>query len=143
MVVSSPDPIIREEKSYEWREAFRGLIATLPPGIVTLLITNQGLWDRFPFPRFIFASGYDNNTVVVSVRRFQSPQRKNMYDRLSKEVIKALGMALGQGSCPDDQCIMSYHWCPEDLDRNTGVCSSCQEKVKDRLRELMNDKYPG
>lgn len=127
------DPVILKEQSYEWNNAFHELIKKLPSGIATILVTSQGLWETHPFPRFIFASYFSINTVVLSIRRFYSPNKKTMYNRLRKEVLKALGLALGIEVCCDTQCYMTYHWHAEDLDTNIHVCEECQKFIREQL----------
>ena len=137
-IASSPDPVLACELSGEWEPAFQTVLQDVVPSSYSILITGQGLWHTDPLPRFIFAHVFGDGAAVLSLRRFRPPCSVAMQDRLKKEIIKVLGMALGMHSCPDDRCIMSHHWTPEDLDRNTGVCPGCRELVAttlvDRIR---------
>lgn len=132
-IASSPDPVIACEQSGEWEPAFQAVLRDVAPSSFTILITGQGLWHTDPLPRFIFAHVFGNGAAVLSLRRFRPPWSAAMQGRLKKEIIKVVGMALGMHSCPDDRCIMSHHWTPEDLDRNAGVCPGCREFVATTL----------
>ncbi|MEN6516634.1 MAG: hypothetical protein ABFC38_00400 [Methanospirillum sp.] len=139
-ITTVADPVIDDEYSHEWNDAFENLLRGIPRSTITILVTGQGLWYTHPRSRFIFIHSYDDMAVLLSIRRFRSPDRVAMLSRLSKEVIKALGMALNVRPCPDERCIMSHHLVPEDLDRNTGVCPSCRERITTSLIDRAQSK---
>lgn len=133
------EPYFPVKQYSKWETAYSSLLSGAELGTISIAVTSQGLWATTPKPRFIFCSVVGPGIVVVSLKRFERMET-NRHARIQKEVIKGLGMALGIGHCNDPSCIQSYHWNDEDFDRNTGVCESCVQSIKDRLRMCFNDK---
>jgi hypothetical protein len=139
-VHSVPGPVLVEARSDEWKSAFGRVALGLPPYAVALLVTELGLWDR-GLGRFIFAANTGRATVV-STRRFREDGAR-IEERLKREMIRALGMALGTGPCPDDRCVLTYHRLCADLDRNEGICPSCRSAIEDGLMQLLREESGG
>jgi predicted Zn-dependent protease len=107
---------------------------------IAIGVTHCGLWSEFPFPRFIFASGGVDNSIL-SLYRFihDSPSRKIARGRIAKEVPKALALASSVPVCDDPECYLSYHWKMADFDRNRGLCHACREQFVNAFRQM----FPG
>jgi len=111
------------------------------PGNIRIGVTDAGLWTSSPPPRFIFGQACDYGSALLSTHRFrrETQSRRLLHERLSKEVIKILGLACNLGPCGDPHCILTYHRAVEDLDRNRYVCRHCRDWFIDSLGELLDN----
>jgi len=124
-----PEPILHNERSNEWRQAFSDLRDQCSAGSIGLIVTSIGLWENDP-PRFIFAENLWSGVTILSTMRFDHLNYSLTIDRMAKAGIKSFGMALGLSHCQDPQCTMAYHRIPEDFDKNTGLCKTCTNRMK-------------
>jgi predicted Zn-dependent protease len=91
--------------------------------------------------RFVFGNGRDSMGTLSTYRFRTETASRNLYlERISKEIIKILGMASGLSSCRDHACIMVYHRTMDDVDRNWNVCSGCRGKFVRAFLSMINDK---
>jgi predicted Zn-dependent protease len=107
------------------------------PGKIVLGLTEAGLYDR-GMARYIFGNG-SGSTAVMSTRRFRMVPggKERMKERLGKEIIKVLSLALYTGSCARQDCILVYHRHVEDLDVNVDVCPDCRLSLVRGIRSCM------
>lgn len=107
---------------------------------ISIGITQYGLWHEFPIPRFIFAVG-GKNSSILSLYRFlnDSTSRKRALSHITKEIPKVLALALSLPPCLHQDCYLSYHWQMRDFDMNTGLCKEC----KGRLTQVLCQTFSG
>lgn len=111
------------------------------PGNIRIGVIDVGLWTFSPPPRFIFGQGCRYGSAVLSTYRFrrETQSRKLLHLRLSREVIKILGLACNLDACDDPWCMLTYHRAVEDLDRNRYICRHCRDQFIASLGELFNN----
>lgn len=110
------------------------------PGKIVIGVTDIGFYDP-QLRRNIFGYGSGNRGVLSTLRfRKECENRRLLYERLNKEVIKILALASDMSSCSNQHCILTYHRTMQDLDRNTTVCPSCRKKLIASLQNYLEMK---
>lgn len=113
------------------------------PGNIVIGITDHAFCDP-SLPRKVFGYGSCGKGSLSTFRfRRESENRRLLYDRLNKEVIKILALASEMSTCSNQHCILVYHRTMQDLDRNTSVCPSCREKMIKSLQSYLEVKKSG
>jgi predicted Zn-dependent protease len=109
------------------------------PGNIVMGVTNQGIYDRY-IDRYIFGFGIRGRGLLSTYRFIKPPKNHQKdFDRLSKEIIKIFGLAVGIPHCYRTDCILTYHRSVTDLDTNVGVCENCREDFKIAVNRLIQD----
>lgn len=109
------------------------------PGNIVLGVTNQGIFDKY-IDSFIFGFGSNGLGLLSTYRFIKAPKKiQKDFERLSKEIIKIMGLAVGIPHCSRSNCILTYHRSVTDLDYNDVVCEKCREDFKKSLTCLIND----
>ena len=90
--------------------------------------------------RNLFGYGNHDGSGIFSLVRFRKEcSRKQLfYDRIGKQSIKILSLAMQVSSCSQSDCIVSYHRHVEDLDRNNSVCPKCQNEMIMEINDYLN-----
>lgn len=103
-------------------------------GNIILGVTNTGFYDT-TLHRYIFGYGQFNGLGLLSTYRFrnETSNRRQYLERTGKQILKTLAMACSLNSCPDKDCVVSYHRYVNDLDRNRYVCESCRRELVSQL----------
>ena len=111
------------------------------PGKIVLGLTEAGLYDRGK-GEYIFGNG-SGSTAVMSTRCFRMVPggKERIKERLGKEIIKVLSLALYTGSCARHDCILMYHCQVEELDANVDVCPDCRRSLAQGIRFCMEPEY--
>ena len=110
-------------------------------GEIILGVTHLPLFDP-ALGRNIFGQSLGMGLGIFSLNRFitENSPKSVYYSRISKEVIKILGLACGLSHCSDGNCILTYHRTMEDLDLNKTICSSCKDNLVDEFNSLFGDE---
>jgi len=104
------------------------------PGEIILGVTDLGLYDR-ACSRNIFGYGNGGRGIMSTYRfRTETSDKSVLSQRLSKEIIKILGLACDIHRCNDPDCVLVYHRNVGDLDRNRSVCSHCRRRFIDAFQ---------
>jgi len=95
--------------------------------------------------RNIFGYGNHEGSGIFSLARFRKncSNRRLFYNRIAKESIKILSLALQVSSCTQPNCIISYHRHVEDLDTNNSVCPKCQKEMIVEINNYLNPAPAG
>lgn len=110
------------------------------PGNIVIGITNHAFYDP-SLLRNVFGCGYGGRGSLSTFRfRRECENRRLLYDRLNKEVIKILALASDMSSCSNNNCILVYHRTMQDLDGNTMVCPSCRLEMVRSLQSYLEGK---
>lgn len=133
-LVNRANPLInhREESESKFKYELR-----LIPGKIVVGVTNKGIYDT---DRYIFGFGWYNKGLL-SIYRFINTNKRpqKIRERLAKEIIKILALAIGIPHCQNKQCILTYHYSVVDLDRNTGICDNCREQMIEHINQILKD----
>ncbi len=107
-------------------------------GDIVIGITDIGIWDLFPHPRFIFGFG-GNTRGLVSLCRFkkETTNKNLLKERVGKEVLKIFARACHVDDCAERECILIYHWKTEDFDINRHVCEKCRSQFAISLKQIL------
>lgn len=128
------DPIIKTDD--EARLIFEKDLR-LVPGKIVVGVTNQGIYD---IDRYIFGLGWYGRGILSTHRFIKTNKRpQKIRERLAKEVIKILSLAIGTHHCSTQNCIITYHFSVTDLDTNTGVCDNCRENMIKNINRMLKD----
>jgi predicted Zn-dependent protease len=129
-------PVIRAPHSQEqyYFEDMRQVGGTIKIGLTEGELYSP--YDR----RNLFGYGNHDGSGIFSLARFRKEcsGKRLFYDRIGKQSIKVLSLALQVSSCSQSDCIVSYHRHVEDLDRNTAVCPKCQGEMIVELNDYLN-----
>lgn len=108
-------------------------------GNIKIGLTEGELYSP-PDGRNMFGYGNHDGSGIFSLARFRKEcsMKRLFYDRIGKQSIKVLSLALQVSSCAQSDCIVSYHRHVEDLDRNTAVCPKCQNEMIMEINEYLN-----
>lgn len=110
------------------------------PGEITLGVTDAGLYDH-GCSRNIFGYGNGGRGIMSTYRfRTETGDKSVLVQRLSKEIIKILGLACDIGQCNDPGCVMVYHRKVGDLDRNRSVCPRCRNRFIERFQKYYKNQ---
>jgi predicted Zn-dependent protease len=113
------------------------------PGNIAVGVTDIVFYDP-NLPRRVFGYGSGGRSIISTFRfRRESDNRRILYERLNKEIIKILSMACDLPICSDRQCIVMYHRFMEDIDKNTTVCPTCRQKFVKSLEWYLGAKNHG
>jgi len=76
---------------------------------------------------------------VFSLTEFRKecPDKREFFNRVEKESIKMLSLALGIPDCLDTRCIITYHRHVTDLDLNDYVCPDCRKAIIDEMNDIL------
>lgn len=92
-------------------------------------------------PRKVFGYGSGGRAVISTYRfRRESSNRRLLYERLDKEIVKILALACDLPVCSNPLCIVIYHKSMVDIDRNTTVCPSCRAQFVRSLGSYLGGK---
>lgn len=121
----------------EYRKAMDAVGGEIVLGVTELPLFDPGLG------RNIFGQGIGSGLGIFSLTRFREAGGAPgiYYNRLSKEIIKILGLNCGLPHCPDKNCILAHHRFMEDLDLNKKVCNSCLQEFADEFNRIYGQEH--
>jgi predicted Zn-dependent protease len=96
-------------------------------GNIVIGITDTAFSD-YEQSRQVFCYGQVDGRGMLSLYRFrkEAHNRKVLLERVRKYILKVLAMACTVDTCPDTECIVSYHRRAEEVDQNRYVCEACR-----------------
>ena len=139
--VHASDPPITDSSVKVMYPAYKTELESIG-GNVILGVTYLPLFDPI-LDRNIFGQGIGFGIGLFSLKRFQDAgaSKSLYYSRISKEIIKILGLSCRVFHCQDMSCIMARHYTMEDLDLNTGICPNCLQLLAKELNETYLSDY--